>query len=58
MAEKQAQRHSKASEERGREQRESVLGKEMRRGSMMEAHRAAMRKMQAGVNESLRPAGT
>ena len=58
LAEKKAVRNSRASEQRSREQRESVLGREMRRGSMMDAHRAAMRKMQAGVNENLRTPGT
>ena len=58
LAEKKAVRHSRAMEERSREQQDSVLGREMRRGSMMDAHREAMRKMQASVNESLRPAGT
>lgn len=58
LAEKQAVRHSRAMDERSREQRESVLGREMRRGSMMDAHREAMRKMQASVNESLRSPGT
>ena len=58
LAEKNAVRHSRAMDERSREQRESVLGREMRRGSMMDAHREAMRRMQAGVNESLRGTGT
>ena len=58
LAEKNAVRHSRALEERSKEQRESVLGREMRRGSMMDAHQKAMRKMQASVNENLRPAGT
>ena len=58
LAEKKAVRNSRALEERAKVQRESVLGREMRRGSMMDAHREAMRKMQAGVNESLRSPGT
>ena len=58
ITEKNAVRYSRALEERSREQRESVLGREMRRGSMMDAHQKAMRKMQASVNENLRPPGT
>ena len=58
LAEKNAVRSSRAFEEHSKQQRESVLGREMRRGSMMDAHREAMRKMQAGVNEKLRPTGT
>ena len=54
LAEKQAQRRSRAVEAGQNEQRQSVLGKEMRRGSMLDAHREAMRRMQGQVNESLK----
>ena len=54
LAEKQAQRRSRAVEAGQREQRDSVLGREMRRGSMLDAHREAMRRMQGEVNEKLK----
>ncbi len=58
LAEKNAVRSSRAFEEQTKQQRESVLGREMRRTSMMDAHREAMRKMQASVNDKLKPTGT
>lgn len=54
LAEKQAERRSQAVEAGQREQRQSVLGREMRRGSMLDAHREAMRRMQGQVNEKLK----
>ena len=57
LIERQAQKRSSAVQVGQREQMESVLGREMRRGSMLDAHREAMRRMQSQVNESLKPSG-
>lgn len=54
MAEKHAQKRTKAVEAGQKEQRDSVLGREMRRGSMLDAHRQAMRRMQGQVNEKMK----
>ena len=49
MAEQSRQRNSVQQAQQARTQRTSVLDREMRRGSMLDAHREAMRKMQGEV---------
>jgi Domain of unknown function (DUF4203) len=48
--ERQAEDQKKALEERMRNQRESAFDERMRRGDMLDAHREALRKMQAKAN--------
>lgn len=48
--ERQAEDQRKALEERMRNQRDSAFDERMRRGDMLDAHREAMRKMQAKAN--------
>ncbi|KAL9123807.1 MAG: hypothetical protein Q9217_006801 [Psora testacea] len=53
LAEKRRTRDSQQQAQLAQTQRRSVADKEMRRGSMLDAHRDAMRKMQGEVNKSL-----
>ena len=53
LAEKRRTRDSQVVQEKARGARDSVVNKEMRRGSMLDAHREAMRKMQGEVNKTL-----
>jgi hypothetical protein len=50
--ERQAEDQRKALEERMRNQRDSAFDERMRRGDMLDAHREAMRKMQAKANRA------
>ncbi len=50
--ERQAEDQRKAMEERMRIQRDSAFDERMRRGDMLDAHREALRKMQASANKS------
>jgi len=49
--ERQAEDQRKALEERMRNQRDSAFDERMRRGDMLDAHREALRKMQAKANK-------
>ena len=53
LAEKRRTRDSQLKEEMAMDQRRNVVDQQMRRGSMMDAHREAMRKMQGEVNKTL-----
>lgn len=49
--ERQQEEQRRAVEERRRGERDSVFDERMRRGDMLDAHREALRKMQANANK-------
>ena len=53
LAVKRRTRDSQLREQAARGQRRSIVDKQMRRGSMLDAHREAMRKMQGEVNKRM-----
>lgn len=55
LAEKRRQSSTQTQAQIAQGRRESVLDRGMRRGSMLDAHREAMRKMQGKANKTLKP---
>jgi hypothetical protein len=54
LQERQAEEAQKAHKAKQREQRDSAFDERMRRGDMLNAHREALRRMQATANEHVR----
>lgn len=57
LAEKRRASNSQQQAQLAQERRTSALDRGMRSGSMLDAHREAMRRMQGAANESLNPGG-